>query len=786
VVKALDRKLLRELWRIKVQAAAIALLCGCAVAVLSGSVSTYRSLQRSLSVYYDRYRFAEVFAAARRAPESVGERIAAVPGVAEVETRVVADASLEVLGFAEPVTAQIVSVPAGVQPLLNHIHLRSGRLVAAPGETLVSEGFAKAHRLLPGDALDAVIGGRRQRLTVVGVALSPEFIYAIRPGDIMPDDQHFGVLWMSRDALAAALDLRGACNSLSLRLSPGASEREVLAEVDRVLAPHGGLRAFGREQHVSHRFISDEIRQLKAIAAVVPTIFLGVAAFVLGVVLTRLIATQRQLIGTFKALGYGDAAVGLHFAKLVALIVLVGAAIGAAGGWWLGVRMTTMYAVFYNFPVLAYRLEPGVVALSAALSLAVGLGGVASAVRRAVRLRPAEAMRPEPPTTYRATLLERIGFHRLLSQPGRMILRNLGRRPWRAALSCLGIAAAVALLVTGRFIEDAMTHITDVQFGRAQREDAIVSFTQALAPRALQDLVAIPGVRDGEPFRAVPAVLRAGHLSHRTAVMGLARAPRLHRLVDQHGRLLEVPPDGVIISQKLAEILHVEIGATLRVEVLEGRQPVRDVRVAALADDLLGVSATMSLPALDHLVGDGDLVSGAFLSVDPRAEHEVFARLKALPRVAGVTLTSAMVKSFRDTTAEYLLFFSGILVFFAVVIAAGVVYNAARIALAERERELATLRILGLTRGETWLILAGELAVLVLLAIPLGCLMGYGFAAFTAVGMDSDLYRLPLVVDRSSYGFAAVVVTLATAAVALELRRRLAHLDLVGALKTKE
>jgi putative ABC transport system permease protein len=785
-VKALDRKLLRELWRLKVQAAAIALLCACAVAVLSGSVSTYRSLQRSLAVYYDRYRFPDVFAALRRAPESVGERVAAVPGVAEVATRVVADASLEVPGFPEPATAAIMSVPAGAQPRLNRVHLRAGRLAHAPHEALVSELFAKAHRLHPGDQLDAVIAGRRQRLTIVGVALAPEFIYAIRAGDIMPDDKHFGVLWMSREGLAAALDLRGAFNSLALRLTPGASEREVLAEVDRILAPHGGLRAFGRDQHVSHRFISDEIRQLKAIAAIVPTIFLGVAAFVLGVVLTRLIATQRQLVGTFKALGYGDAAVGLHFAKLVALIVLAGAAVGAAGGWWLGVRMTAIYTGFYNFPVLAYRMEPGVAVLAGALSLAVGLAGVAGAVRRAVRLKPAEAMRPEPPATYHPTLLERIGLHRLLSPPGRMVLRNLGRRPWRAGLSCLGIAAAVALVVTGRFIEDSMARITAVQFDRAQREDAIVTFTQGLAPRALLELRAIPGVRDGEAFRAVPAVLRAGHRSHRTAVMGLEPAPRLHRLADKDGRVLAVPHDGVVVSVKLAEILHVRPGATLRLEVLEGRQPARELRVAALADDLLGVSATMSLPALDRLVGDGALVSGAFLAIDPREEHAVFARLKALPRVAGVTLTSAMVRSFRDTTTEYMLFFSGVLVFFAVVIAVGVVYNAARIALAERERELATLRIVGLTRGETWLILVGEFAVLVLLAIPVGCLMGYGFAAFTVVGMESDLFRLPLVVERSSYGFAAVVVVFAAAAVALELRRRLAHLDLVAALKTKE
>jgi putative ABC transport system permease protein len=302
----------------------------------------------------------------------------------------------------------------------------------------------------------------------------------------------------------------------------------------------------------------------------------------------------------------------------------------------------------------------------------------------------------------------------------------------------------------------------------------------------LLELRRAAGVRDGEPFRALAATLRAGHRSRQTAILGLAEGARLHRLVDAADQVVAIPPAGLLLSSTLADILRVAPGDAVRVEVLEGRRQVGELRVVAEVDDLLGVSAYMSLTALSRLLGDEDLVSGAFLALDAAAEDSVYAHLRSLPRVAGVTLSSAMVEAYRKTLSEHLLAFSAILVMASVLIAAGVVYNAGRVSLAERERELATLRVIGMTRGETWLILAGELAVLALGAIPLGCALGYGLAALSIAGMSSDLYRVPLVVEPSTFAFAATVVLLATAAVALLLRLRVARLDLVTVLKTKE
>ncbi|MBI5500724.1 MAG: FtsX-like permease family protein [Deltaproteobacteria bacterium] len=782
----LDRKLRRDLLRMKGQAAAIALVVACAVAAYVGSTTTYRALRSSNEVYYDRFAFADVFAELRRAPRSLASRIAEIPGVGTVETRIVADGPMDIPGFAEPATAHVVSIPPG-GPRLNRLVLLSGRMPEpGAGEALAGDTLLKLHHLRLGDAVTVALEGTRHTLRLVGTATSPEFIFQIRPGDLLPDDAHFAVFWLPESDLAAATRLDGAFNNVALRLAPGARETDVLARLDRLLEPYGCLGAYGRDRHVSHRFISDEIRQLQGVAVFMPAVFLGVAAFLLNVAFSRLVGTQREQIAAIKALGYGNAAVGLHFLQLAGVIVLLGTLVGTLAGAWFGSAMTRMYALFYHLPLFRYELDPSAVASAVLLSLLTAFAGVAGAVRRAVRLPPAEAMRPPAPPRYHATLLERLGLGRLLGPVGRMILRSLGRRPVRALLTAVGVAAAMAVLVLGAFLDDSITWMMDLQFRRAQLEDATVTFVEPRDPAVVHELHAVPGVTAVEPFRAVPAVLRAGHRTYRIGILGLPSPAALHRISDREGNLVALPAGGLMLTDKLADLLHARPGDDLDVDILEGTRPRKTVRLAAVVPDLIGLSAYMELDSLNRLAGHGPALSGAFLSVDPAAEQALHRRLKDAPLVAGVLLQRVAVASFEATNAQYLLFFTGILVLFAAVIAVGVVYNSARVTLAERERELASLRVLGFTRGEVSAVLLGELAVLVVLALPLGCLFGLGFSALIARNLSSDLFRVPLIVESSTFAFAALVVLGASLLTALAVRRRIDRLDLVEVLKTKE
>ncbi len=787
-MRALTRKLVRDLWHMRGQAVAISLVLAGGVGTFVMSLSTLGSLEQTQAAYYDRYRFADVFARLKRAPEALADRVAAIPGVNRVQTRVVVDVTLDVPKLTEPATGRLVSIPERPTPILNELHLRRGRRVerGRPGEVMVNEAFADAHGLGPGDSIRAVINGRRQALEIVGVALSPEYIYPIREGEIIPDNRRFGIFWMGREELAAAYNMTGAFNDLALALAPGASPGEVLRQLDDLIAPYGGLGAFDRSEQTSNKFISNEIAQLRASALIAPSIFLGVAAFLLNMAVTRVVGAQREQIAMLKAFGYGRWAVAGHYLGLVGVLVAAGLAIGTAVGAYLGYDTTRMYSQFFRFPHFDYRLDPSVVVWALAGSGGAAIVGTAGAIRAAAKLPPAEAMRPEPPARYRPVGLERVvgGW---LSPVARMTLRNLARRPVRSALTGLGMALAISILVLGNFVEDAVDEVIDFQFFATQKQDVTVAFVEPAPARVLPALRHLPGVRYAEPFRGVAARVRYENRSRRLGIQGRTADAQLSQPRDaKTGRPVELPPEGLVVSAKLAEVLGVAPGDAVTVEVLEGARPVRSVPVAGVYHDYAEPSALMRLDALQRLMKEGDAYTGAHLAVEADRVDELYAELKQTPRVAGVLVKKLALKSFMDILAENLLKMKAINLAFAAVIAFGVVYNSARIALAERSRDLATLRVLGFTRGEIATILLGELGVLTAAAVPVGLAIGFGMVWLASTALDTETQRFPAVVSAATCGFAVAVTFVAAALSGLVVRRSLTRLDLVAVLKSRE
>lgn len=787
-MKALDRKLWRDLSQLRGQTAAIALVLVAGIATLVMSLSAYRSLRDTRALFYGEYRFAEVFARVERAPWPLLAELRRLPGVRQAEGRIAADVNLEVAGFDDAVTGRIVSLPDPAQGALNALFLREGRLPdpARADEVVVGEAFANEHGLRPGDTLGAVINGRRQALRISGIGLSPEFVYQIRPGDAFPDFKRYGVLWMAREPLAAAFDLDGAFNDLVLTLERGAVEADVIDRVDDALAPYGGLGAHGRDLQTSHRFLDEELTQLQVMVKLFPGVFLLVAAFLLNLVIGRLVNTQREQIAVLKAFGYTRFEIARHYAALVGLMVATGLPPGLALGAWLGARLAGIYAEFYRFPFLDWSLPPDVVAMAAAFALAIALLGTASGLRGAWTLAPAQAMRPEAPLRYRRGWLERSGLAGLLDPAARMVLRTLARRPLRTAATVLGIGLACGILVMSRFQSTAIDEMVGVQLGFAQRDDLAVTYTHEHDARAALELAALPGVLAVEPFRQAPVVLRHGHREHRLALLGLPPRGDLKRVLDASLAPMPLPDEGLVLTDYLAGMLAVSPGDELEVEFLDGRRESVTLPVRALSREYVGVGAYVSLESLQRLRGEQSSQSGAWLRLAPGARAEVVAALRARPGVAAASDRSAMIESFRDTLAEGVLIFTLVATGMAGAIAVGVVYNSARITLAERGRELASLRVLGYTRAEVRALVFGELGTLALLALAPGFALGYGLCALLVAGFESELYRVPLVVAPSGMGLAALVVLAATAASLLLVRGRLDRLDLIAVLKTKE
>ena len=787
-ISALNRKLLRDLIAMKTQALAIAMVVAAGVTMFVMYLSVFSSLQKTRRVYYERHRFADVFASLKRAPLRVATDIARLPGVAAMEARVVANVTLDLEQLEEPASGRLISIPADRRPQVNDLFLRRGRWIepGRPDEVLASEGFVLAHRLNPGDTVPAIINGRLRRLTIVGVALSPEFIYTIRPGELVPDEKRFGIFWMDRQALGAAFNMEGGFNDVVLSLARGVTPDETMAQLDRMLEPYGGLGAIPRALQLSHWTVENELAQLQSFGVIIPLIFLMVAAFILNVALTRALALQRPQIAALKALGYTNAELGWHYLKWALLIGVLGVAIGVAAGAWLGNLLIGLYNQFFRFPVLLFSVPPGVVAGAAGLTLAAAGAGAFTAVRRAVRVPPAEAMRPEAPAGYRRSFLETPRISRHLGTAGRMVLRNVSRHPFRAAASIFGIGFAVAILMIGFVFADAMENLIETQFWVAERQDVTVTFVEPRSEAARYALAQLPGVIAVEPQRTVAARVRAGHRERYLAITGVPPNPRFRRIVDRDGRAMRVPPSGVVFSKILADVLGVRTGDEVTIEVLEGARPVRHVRVTGLVDDVLGVAVYMDEQALHRMMREDDVVSGALLLVDSAQSATLSKALKRVPTVAGAGFKRAVVQSFRDTMAANMNLSIAINLIFASVIAFGVVYNAARVSLSERSRELASLRVLGFTRAEISLILLGELAILTLAALPVGAVFGYGMAVAIVQTVQSEVYRFPLYVSRQAIAWAWLGIIAAALVSALIVRRRLDTLDLVAVLKIRE
>lgn len=784
----LDRKLVRDLIRIWSQVLAIALVMAAGIAMFVMARSALASLERSRAEYYREYRFADLFAHARRVPQAMAARIRELPGVSVVCTRVSSSVSLDVPGMDEPAIGRLMSVPDRGEPELNHLFLRRGRWPDPDrkDEILCGETFAKAHGLEPGETVPATVNGRRRKLQIVGIALSPEFIIQIQPGSLLPDDRRFGVFWMCERQMAAAFDMRGSFNDVCLQLERGANPQRVIDRLDALLEPWGSSGAYGRELQTSYRYTSDEIQQLSTMAMIAPAIFLAVAGFLLNVVVGRMVGLEREQIAALKAFGYSPMVIALHYFKMVAAVALIGTLVGVAGGWWLGRNLTTMYAEIYHFPVFQVEMDWRLPGLAVAISVAASLMGASRSVFSAVRLPPAEAMRPEAPPGYGPTLPERLGLAGLLPQTVRMVLRHVERRPVRTLSAVGGIAMSVAVLILGVFVLDAVNYIMRFQFVLSQRQQLTVTLVEPTSPGVVHEIGQLPGVGQVQPFRAVSTRLRNGHRWRSVGVMAIDTRRSLFRLLNADERPVRLPAGGLVLSDKLAGLLQARAGDTLTVTVLEGNRSVRQVPVVAVVREYGGLNAYLRLDSVAELLGEDSGVSGAFVEADPKRLAELYRRLKDLPRVAAITVKDAALQSFQKSIAENLLTMRAFNVLFAVIIAFGVVYNGARISLSEKSRELATLRVMGFTRGEVSGVLLGELAIQTVLAIPLGILAGYGLAATFVQGMDTEMYRIPLVISRQTVVFSVLVVLVATFLSALVVQRRIAELDLVAVLKSRE
>lgn len=788
MLSPLDLKLLRDIGKMKGQIVSVSIVMACGLAMMIMARSLILSLESTRDTYYADHRFADVFCDVKRAPNALRSRLERIDGVATVETRVTGSAKLDIPGLAEPADATVISLPDDRPQQLHLLYLRSGRLpeFGHANEIVVGEAFATAHGFEPGNEIMATIYGARQKLKIVGIALSPEYVFEARPGETLPDNKRFGVFWMNERDLAKAFKLDGAFNNVLIKVAPGASPLGVMADLDRILAPFGGLVAFDRHDHPSAQRLNDELRVLHGLSFAFPAVFLSIAAFMSSAVLTRLVRLQREQIAQLKAFGYSSIQVGMHYLKFAIVIVAGATLVGGGAGMWLGTGVVQVYHRFFRFPELHFHPNWQMFGVAFAVSAGAAFLGVIGAVRQAVKLPPAEAMRPEPPAEYHESIVERVGLSKFMSTTFRMAWRNLERKPWQAFFTAFGLALATGIPIVPGAMGDSIHYLLSIQWDVAQRQNVTVSLIEPGSASALTDIRSLPGVMIAEPFRTVPARLRFGHRSRRLAVTGLPRDAYLNRLLDDKERAVELPPNGLLVSAKLAEILGAKVGDPIILEVQEGKRPTLEATIQGTITDYAGVFAYMEIDSLRRLMREGGTVSGAYLAVDTNHWDDFLARVKEAPRVAGVFIKEAVRGSFKKSTGEMIGMITTIYFTFAIIVSFGVVYNSARIALSERSRDLATLRVIGFTQREVAAVMLSELIILTVAAIPPGLWIGSQLAAAIVHTASTETVRMPLILTTHSFAMAIVVVLCSSALSFAVVSRRLSQLDLLGVLKARD
>lgn len=787
-MSVLNKKLARDLWNLRWQALAIVAVIACGIGTFIMSASTVSSLEATRSHYYSTYRFANIFCDLKRAPEAFAQQLQDLPGVDTFETRIIAPVRLRFTDTESMAQALAISLPDGSNSRLNQLYLRSGRLPArnSSNEVAVSEAFAAAHRMQLGDSLSAIIYGQTYSLTIVGIVLSPEFIYEISPSGLLPDSKSFGILWLPRRDLEGSTKLEGAFNSIALTVGSEANESAIIESIDNLLARYGSLGAIQRKDQRSHRFVSSEMDELKSMGIVAPSIFLCVAAFLMNMVLSRLISTQREQIAALKAFGFTPFEIARYYLSMSWLLASVGTLAGVLVGIYLGENLTRLYSRFFHFPDFQFSIPLRVLAFAFFISFLAATVGVWTSIRAIMTLPPAEAMRPEPPTRYRKTWLDQLWQWIPTTPSSRMVIRHVTRHPRRAILSTLGISLAVAVLILGSFMQDSVFGLFDTMFTLSKKYDSQITFIEATEDAALFEVKNFDGVLDAEPFRTIPVRAKAEHRKRLVSIIGLSEPSRLLCLVDLNGKTSALPIEGALISRKLADVLKLKVGDHLNIEVLEERREKFSLLVSKLIDDAAGESIYMRKEALHRYLREAPQSNGIYIKLDPDKSAYLHSELQRRPDISQVVDTENLRASFLTTIAENVQRMRTTNLIFSLIIAVGVIYSTARISLAERSREFATLRVLGFSQREIGTILWSELLLLTTLAIPLGWLLGYGLSYATVNAFDRELFRMPLVVHTHTYAYAAIVVLIAMQVASWIVQQLLNSMKLVEVLKTRE
>jgi putative ABC transport system permease protein len=790
-MRALTKKMLRSVLRNRAQILAVVAVVTCGTACYICLASLHNNLELTRDTYYAQNRFADFEIQLERAPNSTLFKLQEIPGVRQVRGRIVQDVKLDVEGVTEARMGRMVSVPDTGGNFLNSVVVVKGKFFepGAQEEVILSEQFADANNLFVGDNLKVTADGKKHTLKIIGLGLSPEYVYIIRNiQELVPAPERFGILWVTDDFAESALNMEAESNSIIGSVESEDMLETILDTAENQLDDYGIFAKTKRENQLSNRLLSDEIKNLGVIARVIPTVFLGIAALVIMILLNRMVRNERTQIGLMKAYGYSNLSIAFHYLQFALMLSLVGCFFGFLVGQWGAQEMIKIYVQFFAFPILKSRVYPQVLAQAMLICIAFSMAGAAVAAFRASRIHPAESMRPEAPVIGHRVLLEQISMiWKRLSFTWKMIVRNVSRHKFRSSLNAFGVMISTTLLIIGFFSIDGIDYLMDFEYSRTQRQDVQVSFFLERNKEALYEAQRFDYVTHAEPLLQYPFTLTNGWRTKDVLIVGLERDARLRRLMDTNEQVVDIGEGGLVLSEKLAQMMSLNVGDSVKMKPMMGRVTTEKIiKVTKIVQQYFGASGFMNIKALSRVLDEPFAMNSVLVSTDPGKSRLMNDELDDIPLISSVTVKADTIDSMETTMNMQMKVMSFMTVLFAGVIAFSIIYNITSVSLSERERELASLRVMGFSQKEVGRILYYENILMGIVGLFLGVPLGMLVCRGLVTAFDTEMIRLPYHLNPRTFIISITCTCIFVLISNLAIRHKINTLDLVETLKERE
>jgi len=751
------------------------------------------NLHHTQDVFYADNNFADHYFYVVKAPEAVVKQVENVDGIKKATGRIQKDIPvLKDDGSRATVRLTSYSLPLEIE--VNRIQILEGRYFQKyPGggafEVMIDPAFFTTNHINFGDTLDLIAENHKYPVTIVGTAAGPEFSYPMKDSsNLITDYNTFGIMMMPHNQAQKVLNLPGQINQVIVQFVPGADIDAAVKSINTILEPYGSLMDFPRQDQSSHAVLDAKLDGIESVSGFMPALFLLVAAAIQFVLISRMVKTQRIQIGILKAIGYNNSQIIAHFSTYTLIVGILGASMGVGLGIALSSYFSSMFAMYFNLPATLGTVNLQVIINSIVLALGVSLLAGLTASRGVVSISPAESMRPTPPASSRRSMLEAwTWLWNKLDTSWKMVFRTISRNHLRLMITLMGVAVAVGLLFLSLVAQDSVNYLMMHHFTDEISYDYMLQFEKPVKNYELLSISNIDGVQQTEGFFALPVEIHFNGKSTDDLLQGQSSSSTLKLPAAENGSSLNIPEEGIIISQKTAAELGVNVGDTVNAAtaLAIGPKHTADLRITAINHQLFGSEAYASIEQVNRIMQESSLVSGAMLLVNANKIEALETELAEIPGIASIQSRQDEidnVTSYMDTVTSTI----GSMLFFATLLGFVIIFNSVLLSFNERKRELISLLAVGFTHQEiSWLLFKETIpqAVLgILVGIPAGRLLVIMY--FNS--LDFDMWTMPLIIDPSS------LITAALGGIAFVLmgqwfaNRSIKDLDIVELLKNTD